>query len=850
MAYSSTSTHFMAQPSAREQQLLELTNRFRLNPAAEYDRLVNSNNADVISALNFFDVDLAVLADQWRSLVAAPVLAWSGQLNESAAVHNQLMIDSDQQSHFLPGEPGILDRIENAGDSNYTAVSENIYAYSRSPFHAHAGFVIDWGDDDNNSSNGYGTGIQNPAGHRISILSSSYREIGISIVEETNAATAVGPLVVTQHFGNQASVSDAWLLGVAFQDFDDDDFYDVGEGLGDVSVNVSSGAFSTSVQTGQAGGYQTLLPQGTYDVEFVRNGQSLQTYSNVAVGSDNVKRDLLIEVGTAPSEGLGKVVGIQFNDVNENGQKDSGELGIAGRTVFIDANKNKQFDSGERSAATNAEGTYILNNLTPGTHHILPVLPAGREQTFPDPSVPIGSETYQLDGGSGNSLAGFSDHAIAFNQFETLANQATLTSITVGLSPQGNPTKLFIYQDADGDNTPDDSEEVLEVTPTLSGNNGFVNVAITPTQVTGTFFVGAFYEKVTADYNWLIRDTVAPANQSWLAVTPNANSFTAESYSSANWLLRANAAGPVPQIVTVAANDTVSNVDFGDRLDINILTGTAQADSLTGTSSKDSISGKAGNDTLLGRSGDDAINGDGGNDTINGGVGDDKLRGGAGNDKLVGHTGHDKIHGGNGNDNLSGDAGDDTLDGVNGNDTLDGGSGSDLLRGGDGRDTLNGGSGNDNLVGGNTKDFLFGGNGHDRLDGSGGFDELTGGKGNDRLRGQAGNDILTGTDPNAAGTGHREVDNLTGGLGADRFVLGNASDIFYGSSGSADFAIIKDFDLSENDVVQLQGSSSQYSLERSGRNTFIFLGSDDSELIGVVKGVAFANFNSGFAFVS
>lgn len=839
----------MAQPSAQEQLLLELTNRFRLNPAAEYDLLVNSDNTDVINALNFFGVDLSVLANQWNSLVAAPVLAWSSQMNESAAVHNQLMIDYDQQSHSLPGEPGILDRINSAGTNHYTSVAENIYAYSTSPFHTHAGFVIDWGDDDNNSSNGFGTGIQNPAGHRISILSPSYREIGISIVEETDPATTVGPLVVTQHFGKQASVTEAWLLGVAFQDFDDDDFYSVGEGLGDVTVNISSSTFNTSVQTGLAGGYQTLLPQGTYNVDFIRNGQLLQAYDDVVVGSNNVKRDLLVEVSPEPNAGLGKVVGIQFDDANENGERDAGELGIAGRTIFVDANRNKQLDDGERSAITNADGVYTFNNLAPGTYHILSVLPAGRAQTFPDPSAPIGSETYQLDSGSGNSWVGFTEDAMAFNRFETIANQETLTSITVGLSSQGNPTKLFIYQDADGDNTPDDSEKVLEIAPTLAGSNGFANVAIAPTLVNGTFFVGALYEKPTSDYNWIIRDTVSPANQSWFAVTPSPNSFTAQSYDAANWLLRANAAGLVSQIVTVAANETVSNVDFGDRTDINIITGTAQADSLRGSSKKDSISGKAGNDIILGFGGDDLLNGDGGRDTIKGGGGNDRLRGGADNDVLMGQTGNDSINGGNGNDTISGDAGNDTLDGVNGNDTLDGGSGDDLLRGGDGRDTLNGGIGHDNIVGGNTKDFLFGGSGRDRLDGNGGFDELTGGTGDDLLRGQAGDDILIGTDPNAAGQARKEIDNLIGGIGADRFVLGDRNAAFYNSLGSADYAIIRDFKLSENDTIQLKGSSSDYSLRTLGNSTFVFSSSDSSELVSIAKGVTLNSFSSGFTFV-
>ncbi|MGB6299466.1 MAG: hypothetical protein WBF90_25275, partial [Rivularia sp. (in: cyanobacteria)] len=74
----------MANPSAKEQYMLELINRMRTNPKAEYDLLVNSGDEDIESALGFFDVDLNVLRSQWDNLQPAQPVAWSNQLHDSA----------------------------------------------------------------------------------------------------------------------------------------------------------------------------------------------------------------------------------------------------------------------------------------------------------------------------------------------------------------------------------------------------------------------------------------------------------------------------------------------------------------------------------------------------------------------------------------------------------------------------------------------------------------------------------------------------------------------------------------------------------------------------------------------
>jgi len=276
-------------PTAQEQEMLELLNRMRMNPAGELNRLVNSGDGDVNRALNFFNVDVNLLASQWSSFTFAPAapLAWSPELDDAARGHGQQIIAWDQQSHQLPGEPALGQRIANAGYNNVSGYAENIFAFSESVFYGHAGLAIDWTNDTV-------TGIQDPPSHRNIMMSRNYREVGIAVLPENNPNTSVGPLVAVQNFGSRFNFGNPWLLGVAFADADFDNFYDSGEGLGNVNVNItgSNGSFSTRTMT--AGGYQMQVPPGNYTVTFSGGGLDGVITEFVNVGFDNTKLDLIV----------------------------------------------------------------------------------------------------------------------------------------------------------------------------------------------------------------------------------------------------------------------------------------------------------------------------------------------------------------------------------------------------------------------------------------------------------------------------------------------------------------------------------------------------------------------------
>ncbi len=327
----------MAQPTAQEQYMLELTNRMRINPADELALLINSSDADVNRAIDFFNVDLGVLATQWSTLTPAQPLAWSNQLHDAANDHGLLMIQEDQQSHQLPGELGLGQRINNAG-YNWSTVGENVFAFAESVFHGHAGFAIDWGNTP--------TGIQNPAGHRNSIMNNNFREVGISIIPENDPSTGVGPLVITQNFGNRFSFGNSWLLGVAFDDQTvDDDFYTPGEGLAGINITALNLATNQSFNTTtwNSGGYQLQLPDGTYQISFSgdwdNDGQNDTATEQVTIGSENFKLDLNTDElsnNIQPTPGDDVLMGTAADDVidglggNDTLQGDDGNDDLRG----------------------------------------------------------------------------------------------------------------------------------------------------------------------------------------------------------------------------------------------------------------------------------------------------------------------------------------------------------------------------------------------------------------------------------------------------------------------------------------------------------------------------------------
>ncbi|MBN3925180.1 DVUA0089 family protein [Nostoc sp. NMS4] len=258
----------------------------------------------------------------------------------------------------------------------------------------------------------------------------------------------------------------------------------------------------------------------------------------------------------------------------------------------------------------------------------------------------------------------------------------------------------------------------------------------------------------------------------------------------------------------------------------------------------DNVIGTNGNDSIAGDNQNNQLFGNKGNDTIDGGFGIDTLNGGGGDDTYLVDTTLDTIT----------EAVNSGIDTVRSSVNYTIGANIENLRLREGGNITGTGNSFNNFIFGNTSnnvlngragdDTLDGNNGNDILNGEDGNDSLQGGPGNEILNGGAGNDILIGTFPGSPlPPGLGETDTLTGGTGADRFILGDAINIFYDDNNSAnpgfgDFATITDFDSSQ-DRIELKGSVQDYRLQVVGNNTRIFAdkpGGEPDEFIGITLG--------------
>ncbi len=248
-------------PNGNEQEMVWLTNRARTDPTQEGIYLANTGNFNVESAVSYFGVNKTALQQEFAAIDPKPPCAFDRRIYEGSRVHSEDLIARDSQDHNNQ-----FSRIADAGFF-LNGGAASVFAYAISPEYAHAGFNIDWGPD-----GGDGTGMQPGRGHRQGLMATSLTStnFGIAMVEESNSATQVGPLVTSIVYA-RASTSFAdhynqFLVGTVWTDSNNNDRYDSGEGHSGVTVMPDSGTFYAI--TGTAGGWAIPISSGSYTISF------------------------------------------------------------------------------------------------------------------------------------------------------------------------------------------------------------------------------------------------------------------------------------------------------------------------------------------------------------------------------------------------------------------------------------------------------------------------------------------------------------------------------------------------------------------------------------------------------
>lgn len=261
------------QPTAQEVLVNELINRARFDPTAEATRYGIGLNDGITGT--------PITADR------KPPIALNLLLTDAARVHSQWMLDNDIFSHTGANNNSPTDRMIAAGYvfTGSWSNGENI---------AWAGTTAPSIDLTQNAI-AHHEGLFKSPGHRENILGTSFRELGIGqkqgyfITDGRNYLSSM----LTEDFAK--SGTSYFLTGVVYADANNNQFYDVGEGLDGITISTNGKSYPVYA----TGAYSIPLTNGTYDL--VITGAPLANVVNyrVQINSANIKLNVIKSASTA-----------------------------------------------------------------------------------------------------------------------------------------------------------------------------------------------------------------------------------------------------------------------------------------------------------------------------------------------------------------------------------------------------------------------------------------------------------------------------------------------------------------------------------------------------------------------
>ncbi len=340
----------------------------------------------------------------------------------------------------------------------------------------------------------------------------SYRFTGLSpntkyYLEETNpvgyASTSSDLVPVSFGTGSTAIINfgdviEGRISGFVFSDDNGNGNDDNGEqGIGHVTITLynnsnsdimyggtpyASGEIITAVLTDTTGYYSVSLPPGRYRVE----EQDPLNYVSVSANSLTVTLPSSQTVANFADMKQGVLTGMVFNDLNGNGQWDSGEPGVNGVNLNI--------DGGAPTTATESDGSFYFGGLGDGSYTLNAIVPIGFVATTAT-ALPV-----------------------------TVSTTAVNTGLRFGIKISGSIAGE-VYHDINGNGQHDVGEVGIGgVTIALSGSAAS---ATTTTLVNGLFS----FSGLTASYAYTVTET-DPAN--YKSITPNVISVSLDANGKAD----------------------------------------------------------------------------------------------------------------------------------------------------------------------------------------------------------------------------------------------------------------------------------------------------------------------------
>ncbi len=255
------------QPTAQEVLVIELINRARFDPAAEAARYGIGLN-DNISGTQ-------ITPDR------KPPVTVNLLLTTSARTHSQWMLDNDVFSHEGANNNSPTNRMLAAG-----------YLFNGSWSNAEN---IAWAGTTASAINltqyalVHHEGLFKSAGHRINILGAGSREIGVGQKQgffTTDGKTYLSSML-TENFAK--SGSSYFLTGVVYADTNNNQFYDVGEGLEGITINTNGKSYPVY----STGAYSIPLTNGIYDVAITGSELPNTVNYQIQINNANIKLNLI-----------------------------------------------------------------------------------------------------------------------------------------------------------------------------------------------------------------------------------------------------------------------------------------------------------------------------------------------------------------------------------------------------------------------------------------------------------------------------------------------------------------------------------------------------------------------------